>query len=49
VTVNAAAGLLLGQKAPDLRAAMGMAQQAVDSGSAKRKLEEIAEFTSRHK
>jgi anthranilate phosphoribosyltransferase len=49
VTVNAATGLLLGQRARDLKAATEMAQQAIDSGAAKAKLEELAEFTSRHK
>lgn len=49
VAVNAAAGLSLGQRASDLKSALEMAQQAIDSGAAKRKLEELAEFTSQHK
>jgi anthranilate phosphoribosyltransferase len=49
VLANAAAGLLLGQKAIDLKGAMEIAQQAIDSGAAQRKLEELATFTSQHK
>jgi anthranilate phosphoribosyltransferase len=48
VLVNAAAGLLLGQKAQDLKGAMELAQQAIDSGAARKKLEELAAFTAKH-
>jgi anthranilate phosphoribosyltransferase len=48
VLVNAAAGLLLGQKAHDLKGAIELAQQAVDSGAARNKLDELAAFTAKH-
>lgn len=49
VLANAAAGLFLGQRGSDLKSAMEIAHHAVDSGAAKRKLEELAAFTSQHK
>jgi anthranilate phosphoribosyltransferase len=49
VLINAAAGLFLGQRAPDLKSAMELAQHAVASGAAKAKLEELAAFTAQHK
>lgn len=48
VLVNAAAGLLLGQKAQDLKGAMELAQQAIDSGAARNKVEELAAFTAKY-
>ncbi len=49
VLVNAAAAVLLAHKATDVREAMEVAQEALDSGAAKRKLEELAAFTSNHR
>jgi anthranilate phosphoribosyltransferase len=46
VLVNSAAALLLAHRASDVREAMELARQSVDSGAAKRKLEELATFTS---
>jgi anthranilate phosphoribosyltransferase len=48
VLVNAAAALLLAHKAPDVRAAVELAREAIDSGAARRKLEELVTFTSEH-
>jgi anthranilate phosphoribosyltransferase len=48
VLVNAAAALLLAYKAPDVRAAVELARDSIDSGAAKRKLEELVAFTSEH-
>ena len=45
VVANAAAALLVAGRAPDLKAAVPMAAESIDSGAAKRKLEELAEFT----
>jgi anthranilate phosphoribosyltransferase len=47
VLANAAAVLLLAQRAPDLKAALTLAEEAIDSGAARRKLEQLVEFTSR--
>ena len=41
---NAAAALLLAQKAPDLKSSVAMAAESIDSGAARRKLEQIIEF-----
>jgi anthranilate phosphoribosyltransferase len=49
VLVNAAAVILLAHKAADVREAMEIAQESVDSGAAKRKLEELAAFTAEHR
>lgn len=46
VIVNAAAALLVAQKAEDLKAAIAMANESIDSGEASRKLEKLAEFTA---
>jgi anthranilate phosphoribosyltransferase len=46
VIANAAAALLVAQRAPDLRSAVALAADSIDSGSALRKLERIIEFTS---
>jgi anthranilate phosphoribosyltransferase len=48
VLVNAAAALLLAHKATDVRAAMELARESIDSGAAARKLEELVAFTSAH-
>ena len=45
VLLNAAAVLYAAGKAPDLRHGLGLAARAIDSGSAKKKLEELAAFT----
>jgi anthranilate phosphoribosyltransferase len=47
VLVNAAAALLLGHKSMDVRGAMELAQQSIDSGAARRKLYQLAAFTVR--
>jgi anthranilate phosphoribosyltransferase len=47
VLVNAAAALLLGHKSMDVRGAMELAQQSIDSGAARRKLDQLAAFTVR--
>lgn len=44
VVANAAAALFLAQRAPDLKSAVGLACEAIDSGAAKRKLEDVASF-----
>ncbi len=46
VIVNAAAALLVAQRAPDLKSAVVLAAESIDSGAARRKLEEIVEFTA---
>jgi anthranilate phosphoribosyltransferase len=46
VIANSAAALLVAQRAPDLKSAVGLAAESIDSGSARRKLEHIVEFTS---
>ena len=45
VVANAAAVLFLAQKAADLKTAVAMAAEAIDSGAARQKLEQIVEFT----
>ncbi len=47
VVANAAAALLVAQRASDLKSAVGLAAQAVDSGAARQKLEQLTEFTAR--
>jgi anthranilate phosphoribosyltransferase len=42
VVANAAAALLLAQRAPDLRAAVEMAKESIDSGAGRQKLEQLA-------
>lgn len=44
VVANAAAAIFLGQHATDLKSAVGMAAEAIDSGAARRKLEKLVEF-----
>lgn len=44
VIANAAAALLVAQRAPDLRGAVALAAESIDSGSASRKLQQIVEF-----
>jgi anthranilate phosphoribosyltransferase len=48
VLVNAGAALLLAHKADDVRAACQLAQESIDSGAAKSKLVQLAEFTTQH-
>jgi anthranilate phosphoribosyltransferase len=45
VLLNAGAVLYAAGKAPDLKHSLGLAAWAIDSGSAKKKLEELAAFT----
>ena len=47
VLLNAAAAIVAGQKAPDLKAGVAIAAEALDSGSAMRKLEQLIESTNR--
>ena len=47
VLVNTAAALFLAGRAPDLKTAMGLAADSIDSGAARRKLEQILEFSAR--
>lgn len=46
VLANSAAVLLLAQRAPDLKTAMTLAAESIDSGAALRKLEQLIEFTN---
>jgi anthranilate phosphoribosyltransferase len=48
VLVFAGAALLLAHKADDVRAACQLAQESIDSGAAKSKLVQLAEFTTQH-
>jgi len=47
VVANAAAALFVARKALDLKSAVSMASEAIDSGAARRKLEKLVEFTIR--
>src|SRR6185437_15274816 len=46
VIANAAAALFVAQRAPDLRSAVSLAADSIDSGAARRKIEEVIEFTA---
>jgi anthranilate phosphoribosyltransferase len=46
VVVNAAAALVLAQKAPDVKTALVMAAESIDTGSARNKLHQLTELTS---
>jgi anthranilate phosphoribosyltransferase len=46
VLVNAAAALLVAQKAPDVMVAVELAREALDNGAAKQKLDELIAFTT---
>jgi anthranilate phosphoribosyltransferase len=48
VVVNAAAALLLAHKAADIRGACQLAEESINSGAAKAKLEQLARFTTQH-
>jgi anthranilate phosphoribosyltransferase len=48
VVANAAASLFVAERAPDLRSAVALAKESIDTGAALRKLEELAQFTSIH-
>ncbi len=45
VIANSAAAILIAQHAPDLRSAVAAAADSIDSGAARRKLDELTEFT----
>ena len=47
VVANAAAALLVAQRASDLKSAVELAAEAIDSGAARQKLEQLTEFTAR--
>lgn len=47
VIANAAAALFVARKAIDLKSAVAMAGESIDSGAARRKLEKLIEFTAR--
>lgn len=47
VVANAAAALFAAQQATDLRSAVAMATGSIDNGAARRKLEQLIEFTAR--
>lgn len=49
VVANAAAALLVAQRAPDLRGAVEAARESIDSGAARQKLEQLAALTAAHK
>jgi anthranilate phosphoribosyltransferase len=45
VVANAAAALLVAQRAPDLKSAVTIAAESIESGAARSKLEQLIEFT----
>jgi anthranilate phosphoribosyltransferase len=47
VVANAAAALFVAQRASDLKSAVAMAAESIDAGAARRKLEQLIEFTAR--
>ena len=47
VIANAAAALLVAQRATDLKGAAALAAESIDSGAARRKLEQLVEFMAR--
>ncbi len=47
VLMNAAAALVVGGKARDLKEGVGLAAQSIDSGAAQRKLETLVEFSQK--
>jgi anthranilate phosphoribosyltransferase len=47
VLVNAAAAIVLGEKAPDLRKGIQLARESLDSGAALAKLEGLRDFCAR--
>ena len=49
VIASAAAALLLARHAPDLKSAVALANESIDSGSANGKLNQLAEFASQLK
>lgn len=46
VIANAAAALFVAGRAPDLKSAVSLAAESIDSGNARRKLEQVIEFTA---
>ena len=49
VIANAAAALLVSQRASDLKSAVALANESIDSGAAKTKLAHLVEFCGRSK
>ncbi len=49
VVVNAAAALFLAQRVPGMKEAVALASETIESGAARRKLEQLIEFTARLK
>ena len=47
VLMNAAAALVVGAKARDLKEGVGLAAQSIDSGAAARKLSTLVEFSQK--
>jgi anthranilate phosphoribosyltransferase len=47
VVLNAAATLVVGRSVRNLREGVSRAEEAIDSGAAARKLQELVEFTQR--
>ena len=47
VVANAAAALLVANRAPDLKAAVAAAAESIDGGAAKRKLDDLTEFANK--
>jgi anthranilate phosphoribosyltransferase len=46
VVANAAAALIAGQRASELKVAVGIAAESIDSGAAGRKLDDLIQFTT---
>jgi anthranilate phosphoribosyltransferase len=46
VVANAAAALIVGQRASELKAAVALAAESIDTGEARRKLDELIRFTT---
>lgn len=49
VLINAAGALVVGDKAPDFKTAIDMVREIIDSGAAKKKLEELKELSNSFK
>jgi anthranilate phosphoribosyltransferase len=49
VLINAAAALMAAERAHDFKQGVALAAQSIDSGSAKKKLEELVKFTNQHR
>jgi anthranilate phosphoribosyltransferase len=46
VIANAAAALFVAGRASDLKSAVSLASESIDTGAARRKLEQVIEFTA---